>query len=90
MTILADLSQADLLAQIEQLKAENDRLQAARQAQAASRLSCKVSEKGAVSVYGMGRWPVTLYRSQWERLFAAKELIEAFITANRDSLSEKD
>jgi hypothetical protein len=52
-------------------------------------LTCKVSEKGALSIYGLGRFPVTLYRGQWERLFAAKDQIEAFITANSALLAVK-
>lgn len=52
-------------------------------------LSCKVSEKGALSIYGLGRFPVTLYRGQWERLFAAKDQIEAFMTANQALLAVK-
>lgn len=52
-------------------------------------LSLKVSEKGAVSLYGMGRFPVTLYREQWARVFAAREQIEAFIETNAGLLSVK-
>ena len=52
-------------------------------------LALKVSEKGAVSLYGMGRFPVTLYAGQWERLLEARGQIEAFIEANRASLSVK-
>ena len=77
----------DLQAQIEALKAQNEAL---RQAKAkAQALSVKVSEKGGVSVYGMGRFPVTLYRGQWERLFAHKAQIEAFIEANAARLATK-
>ena len=52
-------------------------------------LSLKVSEKGAVSLYGMGRFPVTLYGSQWERLLDASETIRAFLVANASLLSVK-
>jgi len=55
------LSMADALAALEALKPE---------AKAAGKLSLKTSRKGAISVYGMGRFPVTLYLSQWERAFA--------------------
>jgi hypothetical protein len=48
----------------------------------------KVSEKGGVSFYGTGRWPITLYKSQWEILFANVETIKAFITANDALLSQ--
>ena len=53
------------------------------------KLSCKVSEKGALSLYGMGRFPVTLYRGQWERLFSERPMIEAFIAANTATLAVK-
>ena len=53
-------------------------------------LTCKVSEKGAVSVYGLGRFPVTLYREQWERLLAASEEIRKFIGENQDKLKVKE
>ena len=52
-------------------------------------LSLKVSEKGAVSLYGMGRFPVTLYGSQWERLLDASETIRAFLVTNASLLSVK-
>lgn len=50
-------------------------------------LSFKVSAKQALSVYGLGRFPVTLYPNQWAKLIAAVQGIEAFIEANKDSLS---
>jgi hypothetical protein len=50
----------------------------------------KVSEKGALSVYGMGRFPVTLYKEQWLRLLAMAEDIKAFIEANNDHLKSKE
>ena len=49
----------------------------------------KVSDKGAVSFYGTGRWPITLYGSQWEILFANVEAIKAFIAENKAVLSVK-
>ena len=52
-------------------------------------LTAKISDKGAVSVYGLGRFPVTLYGSQWERLLAYSDSIKAFIAANRDKLAVK-
>lgn len=70
---------------IAELEAMVAKLKAARQ----GKLTLKVSDKGAVSVYGMGRWPVTLYRGQWERLLQSKEQIEAFIEANAEGLSVK-
>ena len=58
-------------------------------AQAPKRLSMKVSEKGALSLYGLGRFPVTLYRGQWERLFTAISDIKVFIAQNADLLAVK-
>lgn len=55
----------------------------------AGKLTIKVGEKGGVSVYGLGRFPVTLYREQWERLFASIDTIKAFIGANADKLKAK-
>lgn len=52
-------------------------------------ISVKVSTKGAVSVYGLQRFPVTLYAEQWERLLAKSDAINAFIEANRSRLATK-
>ena len=73
-----------LLSQIEGLKAKLALATKPR------RLSLKVSEKGALSVYGMGKFPVTLYRQQWERLLNASGEITDFIEANSDRLTMKD
>jgi hypothetical protein len=53
------------------------------------RLTMKVSEKGALSLYGLGRFPVTLYRGQWERLATAMPDIKVFISQNADLLAVK-
>lgn len=53
------------------------------------KLSMKVSDKGALSVYGLGRFPVTLYRGQWERLIGETKAISAFIEANAATLTVK-
>jgi hypothetical protein len=52
-------------------------------------VSFKVGEKGGVSVYGLGRFPVTLYRSQWDKLFSQATAIQEFMTANQHLLAEK-
>lgn len=72
-------------------RAENERLKA-KQSVNSGKLTCKVSEKGALSIYGMGRFPVTLYRQQWERLLSAEQVtaIKAFITANTSTLVVKE
>lgn len=72
-------------AELAKLRAEN----AGLKQQAQSRLTLKVSKKGAVSLYGMGRWPVTLYRSQWEMLIEHVPHIKAFIVANASLLKVK-
>jgi hypothetical protein len=53
-------------------------------------LTIKVSAKGAVSVYGLGKWPVTLYQSQWDRLLGAADAIREFIAANESDLAAKE
>ena len=75
----------EMQAQLAALRAENEALRKARQ----GKLSLKVSDKGAVSVYGMGKWPITLYRSQMERLLDSHEQIKAFIVANSAALTVK-
>ena len=94
MAVLQDLSKtngkapaaADLMAQIAALQAENQRLKEARN----SKLSFKVSEKGCLSCYGMGRFPISLYRSQWERLIEAVPQIKQAILDNTDKLAVKE
>jgi hypothetical protein len=53
-------------------------------------LSFKVSEKGALSVYGLGRFPVTLYREQWIKLLTVSDEIKTFITENAEKLKVKE
>ena len=72
-----------LVKQVAELKAQLE------QASKPKALTLKVSEKGALSIYGMGRWPITLYRSQIERVLGHKAVIEAFIAANADKLAVK-
>lgn len=78
----------ELLAEIERIKAENAALKAglARRHQ----LSMKVSEKGGVSVYGLGRFPVTLYGEQWEKLLDFSDTIRKFLVDNAKHLSHKE
>lgn len=78
---------ARMLREIEELKAANAALRAS--SARTGKLSLKVSEKGALSIYGMGRFPVTLYREQWERLLGAADEIRAFISANGQTLKIK-
>ena len=85
MTVLPNLAQQNeaLRAQIAAMQAKLD---AANQPK---RLTIKVSEKGALSLYGLGCFPVTLYRSQWERLALAMPDIKVFIEQNVDLLAVK-
>jgi len=74
-----------LKAEIERLRVENERLKSDRK----RGVSLKVSEKGGVSVYGLGRFPVTLYKEQWTRLLAMADDIKAFITEHESQLKTK-
>ena len=80
------MSDKDQKDEIERLRNEN----AALKKGASSNIRMKVSEKGAVSVYGMGRFPVTLYKEQWLKLLDMSEEIRAFIAANEGQLKAKD
>ena len=80
------MSESDMQAELERLRAENARLKN----KDTGGLSLKVSEKGAVSLYGMGRFPVTLYKEQWARILANAPLIEAFIRDNEGKLKTKE
>ena len=77
----------ELRAEIERLKAENAALKTKTER---GKLSLKVSEKGALSVYGMGRFPVTLYKEQWLKLLDVSDDIRAFIKANDSRLKTKN
>ena len=71
--------------ELERAKAEIDRLR-----RTANRgMSIKVSQKGGVSVYGLGRFPVTLYKEQWEKLLDMADELRAFIRENAGSLKTK-
>lgn len=75
-----------VMQELERLRAEN----AALKARSAKGLSLKVSEKGAVSVYGLGRFPVTLYKEQWTKLLDMAEDIRTFIRENEAQLKAKE
>jgi len=80
------MAEEDLKAELERLRAENEALKKPGRGQ----LSVRVSEKGAVSVYGLGRFPVTLYKEQWEKLLAAADQIKAFVQENDHLLKKKE
>ena len=76
----------DMKAELERLRAENEALK--RRTEKGTTL--KVSEKGAVSVYGLGRFPVTLYQEQWLKLLGMADDIRAFISENESRLKKKE
>jgi hypothetical protein len=76
----------DVQDELERLRKEN----AALKKGTSSGVRMKVSEKGALSIYGMGRFPVTLYKEQWLKLLDMSDEIRAFIAANEGQLKAKD
>lgn len=89
--VLPDLSQeakatlGSLEAEIAKLRAENAGLRAKDKG-----VSLKVTDKGGLSMYGLGRFPVTLYKSQWLKLLAQAEVVRAFIEEAGDNLTTKE
>ncbi len=75
----------ELRAELERLRAENESLRK----HSSRGVSLKVSEKGGVSVYGLGRFPVTLYKEQWTKLLAMADDIKAFINEHAAELKTK-
>jgi hypothetical protein len=75
----------ELQKELERLRAENEALKRS----SSKGLSLKVSAKGALSVYGLGRFPVTLYKEQWLRLLDMAEEIHTFIKQNEAQLKTK-
>lgn len=75
----------EMKAELERLRVENERLKN----RSTRGVSLKVSEKGGVSVYGLGRFPVTLYKEQWTRLLDMADDIRAFIKENDAKLKTK-
>ena len=78
-------TEAEMLAELEKLKAEN----AALKSRSGRPVSMKVSEKGGVSVYGLGRFPVTLYQEQWLKLLDLADDLRAFIRDHDAELKKK-
>ena len=79
------MSESEMQAELERLRAENARLKNKDK----GGISLKVSEKGAISLYGMGRFPVTLYKEQWLRVLGHAEEIKTFIEQNDSRLKTK-
>jgi hypothetical protein len=80
------MSADELQAELERLRKEN----AALKKGASKGVSLKVSEKGGVSVYGLGRFPITLYQEQWTKLLELADEIKDFIKANEGQLKKKE
>lgn len=79
-------TEEELKAELERLRAENATLKA----RSGRGISMKVSEKGAVSVYGLGRFPVTLYQEQWLKLLDLADDIRAFVKEHEGQLKKKE
>lgn len=82
----ATMSLEQMQAMILKLTQENEALKK----NATSKVTLRISEKGALSVYGLGRFPVTLYKSQWTTLLERFEDIKAFMAANASQLKDKE
>ena len=80
------MSDEQMKAELDRLRAENEQL---KQRPAARASGLKVSEKGGLSVYGLGRFPVTLYKEQWQKLLAMTDEIRAFLKEHDAELKAK-
>ena len=83
---MATMTLADMQKELKRMQEEN----AVLKARSERTLSMRVSEKGALSVYGLGRFPVTLYHEQWTKLLGMKEDMLSFIAENLDTLKSKE
>ena len=83
--ITNDTTESELRAQLADLQRENAKLKVKKERP----IGLKVSEKGGVSMYGLGRFPVTLYKSQWLKLLERKDEVAAFIEAHDGELAVK-
>ncbi|MFM9991954.1 MAG: hypothetical protein EBT78_17945 [Betaproteobacteria bacterium] len=79
------MADEELRAELERLRSENSALKKG----AATGITMKVSEKGGLSVYGMGRFPITLYKEQWLKLMDMSDAMRAFIAENDSVLKTK-
>lgn len=80
------MTESEMRAELAKLKAENEALKKKNNPD----LSFKVGAKGGVSVYGLGRFPTTLYKSQWDRLIERIPDLQKFIEAHASELKEKE
>ena len=97
-TIMTDMTvamsngsdQGALIAELAALRAENDKLKAKALARNQARVNCKVGDKGNLCIYGLGRFPVSLYLSQYEALNAAWPVVQDFVEDHRAEFATKD
>jgi hypothetical protein len=83
--VFDSMTQADMLAELQRLTEEIAKIKSTKR----PGVSFKVTEKGGVSLYGIGRFPVTLYKTQWEALISAIDSLKAFLAENDAKLTEK-
>jgi hypothetical protein len=79
------MSDEEMRAELERLRKENESLKKS----ASKGVSFKVSEKGGLSVYGLGRFPITLYKEQWTKLLALSDEIRDFLREHDAELKAK-
>ena len=84
-TSVRGMNEEEMKAELERLKSENESLKS----RASRAVSIKVSEKGGVSIYGLGRFPITLYKEQWAKLLDMADDIRAFLKENDAKLKAK-
>ena len=82
------MSEEDLKKEIDRLKFENEKLKSNNKEKSRD-IHFKVSQKGGVSAYGLGRFPVTLYKEQWFKLLDKKDELLGFISENEGQLKTK-
>lgn len=83
-----ELFEAQFQTELERLRTENEMLRQ-QSAPRAQQISFKIGEKGGLSVYGLGRFPVTLYKEQWEKLLGVTDRLQAFLAENDHLLKKK-
>ncbi len=76
---------ADMKAELERLRAENEALKS----QSKRSIRLQVSQKGGVSLYGIRRFPVTFYKEEWDRILSMKDDIESFMAEHEGELKTK-
>jgi hypothetical protein len=84
--MVLELTDEEVVAEIERLKKQVGALKKSLK----KHNTVRISSKGAVSLYGLGRWPVTLYENQWRKVLDMKEELLTFIQENRDRLAKKE